>query len=266
MRKIFHKNILFFLVVLSSFSAFSQENSQNDELEANLKNSTITISGEEIKYSNHFDFNIDNFIQDGEIKRNKLNISTLTFFNKNLSFDIANSSVNKLNTNTLNKRRPLFENNNGIDLKGIEFDPDITYVISGNIAGGYQKDYYSVILFNDEVKLDNLNKNNNNYKDNTNIEVVNQGSVFINASNEESKVLQVNIYPNPASNFITIESDNEVKSIDVVDTRGRVVKHSVANNQLSQTINIEDLSKGLYLVNVQFLNGEIVQNKIIVID
>lgn len=266
MRKIFHKYIYFFFLILSSISVFSQENSSSDELEASLNNSTITISGAKIRYSNHFDFNIDNFFQVGEIKRNKLNISTLTFFNKNLSFDIANSSINKLNTNTLNKRRPLFENNNGIDLKGIEFDPDITYVISGNIAGGYQKDYYSVILFNDEIKLDNLNKNNNNYKDNTNIEVVNQGSVFINASNEENKVLQVNIYPNPARNFIIIESDNGVNSIEVVDTKGRIVKHSVVNNQLSQTINIEDISKGLYLVNVQFLNGEIVQNKIIVID
>lgn len=62
-----------------------------------------------------------------------------------------------------------------------------------------------------------------------------------------------NIYPNPSSQFITIEA-NQINSIKLIDIHGRNVKH-IFPNQNTIKLDISDLSKGLYSVHIQSLHG-----------
>ena len=63
----------------------------------------------------------------------------------------------------------------------------------------------------------------------------------------------MSIYPNPASESITIQVDQENTQIPamIYDMAGKLVKQLVANQQVS----IGELPNGLYLVRVQTNNG-----------
>ena len=63
----------------------------------------------------------------------------------------------------------------------------------------------------------------------------------------------VSVYPNPASDFLVIrvfKPDYKLKNIEITDMQGRLLKK---NNQ--SEIDISDLLKGLYLLNIEFENG-----------
>ncbi len=63
------------------------------------------------------------------------------------------------------------------------------------------------------------------------------------------------IYPNPASQYIQINSNDVIKYMSIVDLSGRIVKQ-VTPNQNSVILNIEDLANGLYMLDIN--NGEAV--------
>jgi len=71
---------------------------------------------------------------------------------------------------------------------------------------------------------------------------------------KENEKVRLNIVPNPASNEITISSENNFNSIEVVNFLGQtVISESVYNN--SVLINVSNLNKGLYLVRITSENG-----------
>ncbi|NLL28335.1 MAG: T9SS type A sorting domain-containing protein [Bacteroidales bacterium] len=60
----------------------------------------------------------------------------------------------------------------------------------------------------------------------------------------------ISLYPNPASNYINIDGLEGKEQIFVIDNSGRIVK-SVNANEAMQTISIDDLPQGLYLVTIR---------------
>ena len=69
------------------------------------------------------------------------------------------------------------------------------------------------------------------------------------------------IYPNPVSDNITVDYKPESKnvSIQIYDATGQLVKQEKTNFQSIQTISVNDLSNGLYLLNLQ--DGENIISK-----
>ncbi len=65
---------------------------------------------------------------------------------------------------------------------------------------------------------------------------------------------KVRIYPNPAKDFININSEKPVKSIEIYDVLGRLIKTETKNN-----INISQLAKGNYLLKIQTGDQELVE-------
>jgi hypothetical protein len=63
------------------------------------------------------------------------------------------------------------------------------------------------------------------------------------------------IYPNPAQEQLTIRSESKIESIKIYDLFGRLVKTIFSDNILSETINIVDLTSGIYVVNVTSEKG-----------
>ncbi|WP_313098555.1 T9SS type A sorting domain-containing protein [Epilithonimonas sp.] len=63
---------------------------------------------------------------------------------------------------------------------------------------------------------------------------------------------QLNMYPNPASEFINIRTDDKIKSVKIYSATGNLVK--TENDHLS-VISIASLPKGIYMVTIETDKG-----------
>ena len=64
----------------------------------------------------------------------------------------------------------------------------------------------------------------------------------------------INVYPNPAANFVTINSDSNINSIQMYDVQGRLL-HTKIENNAEVTIDISNHSNGIYFFKIQSDNG-----------
>lgn len=73
----------------------------------------------------------------------------------------------------------------------------------------------------------------------------------VNGIEAQELFTDVEIYPNPASNYLTIDLGQhlDIESITVMDVTGKVVIQQMVNSN-KQTININELSNGVYHVKV----------------
>ncbi len=77
------------------------------------------------------------------------------------------------------------------------------------------------------------------------------------------KDYNIKIYPNPTSNFITIESTNNITSVIIYNIQGHQLKNLNNINKQQIGININDLSKGLYIIETHLKENKIFTQKII---
>jgi len=93
------------------------------------------------------------------------------------------------------------------------------------------------------------------------------GSTFtcdlFNGVIEEKIELEIAIYPNPAQNKIVITSDNKLKTISIYNAVGEKILEQSPNTK-EVTINTEQLSNGIYLINITTSKGEFFSNKVII--
>jgi hypothetical protein len=84
-------------------------------------------------------------------------------------------------------------------------------------------------------------------------------STAISAPNANADELTV--FPNPASSvlFVNYQSDSKNNTIEIYDVRGQLIKTEKMNSLSKQSINISNLSKGLYLLKVS--DGKSVQSE-----
>lgn len=80
----------------------------------------------------------------------------------------------------------------------------------------------------------------------------------VTASNDKFDADKVKIYPNPTTGMFFIDTDIEVKSIEIYNTSGQRI---LTTNQ--KNINLENASNGLYIVNVYATDGTHASYKII---
>lgn len=64
------------------------------------------------------------------------------------------------------------------------------------------------------------------------------------------------IFPNPVKDVLTINYDKEISQIDVYDVNGKLVKTFTT---VGSTINVSDLSSGVYMLNLQTEDGLVVK-------
>lgn len=112
------------------------------------------------------------------------------------------------------------------------------------------------------------NKNYNTYSTHTNPPSGVRGYYRIEAVDKDgkltySKVLPftqhptpfaLSIYPNPAKNKIVVQS-TKMQHIILTDITGRVIKTIPANSANSIEINVAHLPRGMYIVQIQYING-----------
>ena len=71
----------------------------------------------------------------------------------------------------------------------------------------------------------------------------------------------INIYPNPATDIITINCTN-AKHLSIVDYLGRVVYTNIDNNINRLSLNINHFAKGVYVVVIETAN-DVITKKIV---
>ncbi|MGJ8683858.1 MAG: T9SS type A sorting domain-containing protein [Nonlabens sp.] len=66
------------------------------------------------------------------------------------------------------------------------------------------------------------------------------------------------IYPNPANDIITINSDNHtIKNLSITDMNGREVMNTNVDDKLSTQLDVTNLSSGLYLMSISSDQGNV---------
>ncbi len=74
----------------------------------------------------------------------------------------------------------------------------------------------------------------------------------ITASAEEHQITTFEIYPNPASESVTIASENKIESIEVLDMSGRILKTQTGESNI---IDVNNLNSGTYVIRLTTENG-----------
>jgi hypothetical protein len=90
------------------------------------------------------------------------------------------------------------------------------------------------------------------------------GSVTIqNVSVEEFDLSDLAIFPNPAQDVVRIDSDLPWQQIDLINLEGKVVRTFSQANTSSNSIQLQGLRAGIYLVKIQTEKGNAVKRLII---
>jgi len=73
-----------------------------------------------------------------------------------------------------------------------------------------------------------------------------------------SNKTEISIYPNPAKNFINIETNEDIISVNIYNTVGQLVK-----NSSQRRVNISDLPSSIYIIEVNTKNKTTTERLII---
>ena len=89
------------------------------------------------------------------------------------------------------------------------------------------------------------------------------GTITVNCALnvDEVEALQTVIYPNPAMNVIHISSYLTIARLELHDVSGKMIKNTVTP---SGDIDISKLEAGLYVLSIEFENGQKMSKKIII--
>ena len=81
----------------------------------------------------------------------------------------------------------------------------------------------------------------------------------LSSSNFQTNNLKLNLYPNPATDILNISLETELKSIEIYSLSGQKVLSSDKNQ-----VDVSNLSKGMYMVRVEDVEGLVSTQKLIV--
>ncbi|MBM7417989.1 MULTISPECIES: T9SS type A sorting domain-containing protein [Chryseobacterium] len=71
--------------------------------------------------------------------------------------------------------------------------------------------------------------------------------------------IAIGIYPNPTNGILNIKTDSDIDKVNVTNVVGQKMNVQFSNN----TINMQQLQKGVYIVELQLKNGQIISKKVI---
>ncbi|WP_447951367.1 T9SS type A sorting domain-containing protein [Chryseobacterium koreense] len=120
--------------------------------------------------------------------------------------------------------------------------------INGTNYGPFAKEAYH---YPTEIDLVASGTNNAGYD---NIVIAADAALAVSNVNKT----KVNVYPNPTTEVLNITADKKVANVTFFDMTGRKVKQTTEN-----VINVEDLTKGSYIVSITFADGTVESKKVI---
>ena len=84
-------------------------------------------------------------------------------------------------------------------------------------------------------------------------------------ANNQFMASSFSVYPNPAKNYVTISNTTDalLNATEIVDLNGRVVKTQKIANVSEAEINVSDLAKGVYMMNISTDRGSLTKKLVI---
>ncbi len=82
-----------------------------------------------------------------------------------------------------------------------------------------------------------------------------------NVSTNKFNKLTVNVYPNPTTDIVTIETDENLFNYSVYDINGREIQTGIFGN--TNQINLQSASNGVYFVKVSTTQGSSATVKVV---
>lgn len=70
--------------------------------------------------------------------------------------------------------------------------------------------------------------------------------------------LKVSLYPNPVKDILNIDTETEIKSVEIYNLQGQKIKIA-----LSKQVNVSDLSSGVYMIRIEDTNNGIETKRIV---
>lgn len=77
----------------------------------------------------------------------------------------------------------------------------------------------------------------------------------------EFSPVKASIYPNPATDLVSISTSKTIESLQIINMSGQMV--DTVNKPTNKQINVSKLTAGAYLVNIKYQNGETETTKLI---
>ena len=133
-----------------------------------------------------------------------------------------------------------------------------TQVASGNKAGWNTLSGVFILGRDVEIYIDDL-KIYNRAISAAEVSSLYTNNAILSTQNFTPKNLKATIYPNPTSTNFTIDTENEVKSVEIYSLLGQKVLSSNTKNT-----NVTSLQKGVYMVRIEDTNNAITTQKLIV--
>jgi Secretion system C-terminal sorting domain/Concanavalin A-like lectin/glucanases superfamily len=90
------------------------------------------------------------------------------------------------------------------------------------------------------------------------IEVMNNSAGVLSNENFNSQNLKATIFPNPATDVLNIQIENELKSVEIYSLLGQKIMTSD-----SKQINVSNLAKGIYSIRIEDENGATATQKLV---
>lgn len=84
------------------------------------------------------------------------------------------------------------------------------------------------------------------------------GDLALGVSNNTVKS-DLKVFPNPAVDIVNVTAKNEIKSVNIIDLSGKKIK----SVNTSKELNVSELSKGIYILQVYYGNGAVENTKLI---
>ncbi|MFT6501133.1 MAG: hypothetical protein ACJASQ_001243 [Crocinitomicaceae bacterium] len=136
----------------------------------------------------------------------------------------------------------------------------ITFDFSGYIGQGpYAAEMVDQVVIFPDFDVNGRTQDNVCYFDN--VWGTNSVTVACNLSISETEKMSFNLFPNPAGDNITIQSESLIEEVIIYDLMGAVVsKEQTSNTTVS--VNIAEFVSGVYFVEAN-INGELIRRRLI---
>lgn len=88
---------------------------------------------------------------------------------------------------------------------------------------------------------------------------------FILGTSDAELKKNIAVYPNPFTEFISIENNTTlaIEKATIFDLKGQKIRTVTAQELKDNSINVASLSNGMYIINIHFENGKLVSQKLV---
>jgi len=85
----------------------------------------------------------------------------------------------------------------------------------------------------------------------------------LSATQELLLVDSVQIYPNPAKDIVTIKSEQDFNSVELINLEGKKVLSQKWNNEKEKQLDLSGIDGGLYLIKIESDKGVVTKKLVI---